>query len=229
MLHRNRADAAIHSASTRYFGNSHVLDTSRWMASRRCFTEVCVESSTWYLVCSVSWTKLCVQMCRPVDSSDLTGQIHSLWLFAGFLSFFMAVTRWDEFRVYTFRNRLRSSKPLTGLEMMSEESYVVHPWWCPLFSCQICGFVMVVYSSQLIITYRSWRLYGCAWSMTLPWPRSLESVGLLDLCRKIEIRKSGWLYFEYTRTKQVTPADIIRAFTTISNCSWSLSIYPLTR
>ena len=108
---------------------------------------------------------------------------------------------------------------------MSEGSCVVHPWY-PLL-CRSYGFVIMVCSSQLIITYRSWRLHGCAWSMILSWPRSLESVGLLDLCRKVEIRNIEWLYFEYTRTKQVTRADIIRAFTTISKCCWSLATYPL--
>ena len=70
-LHRNGADAAIHPARTSCLGNSHMPDTFRCMESNRCFAEMWVEISTWYLVCSVIFTNY---VCRRVDPS-----IHLLW------------------------------------------------------------------------------------------------------------------------------------------------------
>lgn len=112
---------------------------------------------------------------------------------------FMAVTRWDECKFHIFRNRLRRSKRLTGLELMSEVSCVVHPW-CPLLSCRSYRFMIMVYYSSQLIMYLCWSLHGCGWSMILPWRTLLETVGLLTLCRISEIRGSEWLYFGYTRT-----------------------------
>ena len=63
-------------------------DTFRLMASKICFVEICVESSTRPAVCSQSFTKLCALTCRPVDPFDLTGQIYYVWSFARFILFF---------------------------------------------------------------------------------------------------------------------------------------------
>ena len=56
-----------------------------------CFAEIFVESSTWSLVCSVSFTKLCVETCRPVNPSEFDRYVlcGNLWLFAGFLFLFI--------------------------------------------------------------------------------------------------------------------------------------------
>ena len=58
----NTAGTAIHWATAIHFGNtsSNMSDTSRWIASNWCFAKTCLESRTWPLVCSVSFTELCM-------------------------------------------------------------------------------------------------------------------------------------------------------------------------
>ena len=67
---------------------------------------------------------------------------------------------------------------------------------------------MMAYSSQLIV-YRAWSFHRCAWSMSLQWWKSPESVGLLALRRVSLLVASG-----YTSSilvlKQVTRAGMIR-------------------
>ena len=70
LMHSNTIGTVIQSAKTIQFGYSNVPDTSRWMGSTRRFVGLCVESSTWPLVCPVSFTELCVCRRVCVDSLD---------------------------------------------------------------------------------------------------------------------------------------------------------------
>ena len=107
-----------------------------------------------------------------------------------------------------------------GRELMSEESCVAHPW-CPSL-CRSYGFVMMVYSSQLIM-YRAWRFDGCAWSMRLQWRKSPERVGLLPLRRTSHLGVASGYTSNILELKQETRAGMIR----LLNGCWPLSAYPL--
>ena len=81
--------------------------------------------------------------------------------------------------------------------------------WFPLL-CRSYRFVMMVYSSQLIIMYWSWSFHGCAWSMNLQWRRSPENVVLFALRRTSVLGVGSGYISSIVVLQQVTRAGTIR-------------------
>ena len=139
--HSNTAGPAIHSITTTYLGNIHMPDISRRMAFNWFFAEMWVDSSSWPLVCSVSFTDQCLYTCRPADPPDFTGQIRSLeHLFAEFLFLFACNT---EIRVLSPQCTQWTSQHQTCDRVGDDVWRVVHPW-CPWLSCPSYVLVNIV-------------------------------------------------------------------------------------
>ena len=76
--------------------------------------------------------------------------------------------------------------------------------------CRRYGFVMMVYSSQLVIMYWAWSFHGCAWSMSLQWRKSPESAGLLALRTTSFLGVASGYTSSILVLKEVTRAGKIR-------------------
>ena len=139
--HSNTAGTPIHSA-TIYFGNSNMLDTPRWIASRRWMSRA--QHGLW---CTLWASPSCV--CRSVESLDFDWPGLLSVCLTGVSCSYSAVAPWEDYEVHSFRPRLSVIKSVAGLELVSEESCVVYPrcpsvvvfveamdlWW--LHSCQL--------------------------------------------------------------------------------------------